>query len=200
MLTLILRALTTWRPTLGHGLIPAIVRDRQQGCSQLESDTVSLLRHHLGNQSILSTSHVDACGLIAFINLDIPNPPFSSSPTLLPVEMANSTAAMTPAALRTLLEGPAMSPPAGITPNFQKPSDFAAFATLTLVLGFTFGTLAVLLRMYTKVYILRSLAWEDCRVPSLSSCMIVAVKLLTLFRRHCPGMGEVGSIHGRCFH
>ena len=81
--------------------------------------------------------------------------------------MASSATAMTAeqsqAALRTLLEGPAMSPPPGVTPNFHDPPNLDAFIALTLAVCVTFSTLAVLLRMYTKVFILRALAWEDCR-------------------------------------
>lgn len=65
------------------------------------------------------------------------------------------------AALRTLLEGPAMSPPAGVIPNFHDPPNLDVFVALTITLCVTFATLAVLLRMYTKVFILRALAWED---------------------------------------
>ena len=82
-------------------------------------------------------------------------------------KMASSTTAMTPeqaqAALQTLLEGPAMSPPAGTIPNFHDPPNLDAFVALTIALCVTFGTLAVVLRMYTKVFILRALAWEDCK-------------------------------------
>lgn len=80
--------------------------------------------------------------------------------------MASSTTNTTPeqaqAALRTLLEGPAISPPAGVIPNFHDPSNLDVFVALTMTLSVTFGTVAVLLRMYTKIYILRALAWEDC--------------------------------------
>ena len=70
------------------------------------------------------------------------------------------------AALRKLLEGPAMSPPTGMISNFQDPSNLDVFIALTITLCVTFGTLAVLLRMYTKLFILRALAWEDCKLPS----------------------------------
>ena len=72
------------------------------------------------------------------------------------------------AALRELLEGPAMSPPAGVIPNFHDPPNFDAFVALTLTLCICIGTLAVALRMYTKMFILRVLAWEDCGFSSLS--------------------------------
>ena len=78
--------------------------------------------------------------------------------------MASSTTPeQVQAALRTLLEGPAMSPPAGILPKFHNPPNLNIFVTLTITLCVTFATVAVLLRMYTKVFILRALAWEDCR-------------------------------------
>ena len=69
-------------------------------------------------------------------------------------------------ALFTLLEGPAMSPPAGVLPNFRNPPNLDLYVTLTIALCVAFGTLAVLLRMYTKVFISRMLAWEDCRFNS----------------------------------
>ena len=85
--------------------------------------------------------------------------------------MASSPTTLTPeqsqAALRTLLEGPAMSPPPGVIPNFHNPPNLNAFVIMTVVLCFAFATLAVLLRIYTKIYILRALAWEDCRLSTL---------------------------------
>ena len=72
------------------------------------------------------------------------------------------------AALRQMLEGPAMSPPAGAISNFHDPSNLDAFVALTVTLCMGIGTLAVALRLYTKVFILRVLAWEDCRFSSLS--------------------------------
>ena len=80
--------------------------------------------------------------------------------------MASPTKAMSSvqaqAALRETLEGPAMSPPAGVIPNFHDPPNLDSFVALTLTLCIGIGTLAVALRMYTKVFILRVLAWEDC--------------------------------------
>ena len=69
-------------------------------------------------------------------------------------------------ALFTLLEGPAMSPPAGVLPNFRNPPNLNLYVTLTIALCISFATLAVLLRMYTKVFVVRVLAWEDCKFHS----------------------------------
>ena len=68
----------------------------------------------------------------------------------------------TQAALRTLLEGPAMSPPAGVVPDFDHPANLDIYVTLFNSLCFAFATVVVVLRMYTKVFILRVLSWEDC--------------------------------------
>ena len=91
-----------------------------------------------------------------------------------------------------------MSPPAGTIPNFHDPPNLDAFVALTIALCVTFGTLAVVLRMYTKVFILRALAWEDCK-----SCAFFCrdfCHLLILLRCHCPSMGKVGSRkHGDLF-
>lgn len=84
-----------------------------------------------------------------------------------------------------------MSPPAGRIPNFHDPPNLDAFVALTIALCVAFGTLAVVLRMYTKVFILRALAWEDCK-----SCSFIfrdCCLLLILVRCHCPSMGKVGS-------
>ena len=59
-----------------------------------------------------------------------------------------------------------MSPPAGVLPNFRDPPNLDLYDTLTIALCVAFGTLAVILRMYTKVFISRVLAWEDCRFNS----------------------------------
>ena len=83
-----------------------------------------------------------------------------------PVEALNSEQAQT--ALRQMLEGPALSPPAGVIPNFHDPPNLDAFVGLAISLCIGFGTLAVVLRMYTKVFILRVLAREDCGFSSLS--------------------------------
>ena len=93
--------------------------------------------------------------------------------------MTNSTAGISPtqvqAELLTLLEGPAMSPPAGVIPDFDHAPNLDIYVTVTTTLCVIVATLAVLLRMYTKVFILRVLAWEDCRDIPLHRVIFVAV-------------------------
>ena len=94
------------------------------------------------------------------------------------------------AALRTLLEGPAASLPAGAVPITDNTSNLNIYIILCNSLGITFTTVAIVLRMYTKVFILRMLAWEDCEF-SFSSYDVAAVYLLSSLRCHRPCMGEV---------
>ena len=75
--------------------------------------------------------------------------------------MATSTSEQ----LQVLLNGPAGTPPVGITPNFDGPPNLNAFVTLTLTFCVTFTTLAVFMRMYTKLFLIRSIAYEDCKSP-----------------------------------
>lgn len=87
--------------------------------------------------------------------------------------MASPTTALSPEQarieLQSLLAGPAATPPAGVIPNFHNPPNLNTFVTLTLTLCVTFGALAVLVRMYTKLFLIRAVAYEDC--TSLSSAM-----------------------------
>ena len=119
------------------------------------------------------------------------------------LNMANSSTGMNPgqaqAALRILLEGPAVSPPAGVVPNFDNPANLDVYVTLCNTLCFVFATLAVVLRMYTKVYILRVLAWEDCGFY-FSSRDVASVYLLLPLRCHSPCMGKVARGHCPLFY
>ena len=81
--------------------------------------------------------------------------------------MATPTTAPTPEQLHALLNGPAGTPPAGVVPSPQNPPNLNASLIVTLTLVLTFGTLAVFMRMYTKVFIIRSVAYEDCTFPQL---------------------------------
>lgn len=71
-------------------------------------------------------------------------------------------------ALEALLNGPAAPPPAGVTSDFTDPANLHVVGTVVLVLCLTLSMLAVLIRMYTKLFIIRSIAPEDCKCPSLT--------------------------------
>ena len=76
--------------------------------------------------------------------------------------MASPNAPLTPEQLRKLLDGPAAEPPPGILPNFNDPSNLDKYLIVTCVFCVSFATVTLLLRMYTKVYLIRSIAYEDC--------------------------------------
>lgn len=71
-------------------------------------------------------------------------------------------------ALEALLNGPAAPPPAGLTSDFTDPANLHLVGTVVLIICLTLSTLAVLMRMYTKLFVVRSLAPEDCKCPSLT--------------------------------
>ncbi len=68
--------------------------------------------------------------------------------------------------LQALLNGPAMAPPPAVEPNFVNPKNEFVYFVLTIVLTVTISTLALLVRMYTKISIIRKVGWEDCMTDS----------------------------------
>ena len=76
---------------------------------------------------------------------------------------ASSTPDQRAAALQSLLNGPAGVPPAGVTPNFNSPHNQAKPLYVVASLTLCFATLAVVIRIYTKHFLLRSTGYEDCK-------------------------------------
>ena len=74
----------------------------------------------------------------------------SASPTQLQAEM------------QALLNGPAGTPPVGVLPNFDDLPNKYTPVTVTVSFCLVSATLLVLMRMYTKLFIIRSRAYEDC--------------------------------------
>lgn len=81
--------------------------------------------------------------------------------------MAALTLSSTPdqlqAALQRLLNGSAGIPPAGVIPNFDDPLNLDIFLYITAALAISFATCAVIIRIYTKHFLLRSMGYEDCK-------------------------------------
>lgn len=76
--------------------------------------------------------------------------------------MATSTEMPTPEQLETLLDGPAVTPPAGLIPSLDNPPNIDTICYLTFSLCVSFASLAVIIRIYTKRVLIRSIAYEDC--------------------------------------
>jgi len=79
--------------------------------------------------------------------------------------MTSSNTTSTPDPVYALLEGPAYPPPLGVTPDFQNSPNLDNFVVVALTLCITFATVAFFIRMYTKIFLIRSLAAEDCKLP-----------------------------------
>lgn len=65
--------------------------------------------------------------------------------------------------IQKLLNGPALAPPPGVIPNFVNPDNAFVSYVVTVVLCVSTSTLVFWMRMYTKIYILQRLGWEDCK-------------------------------------
>lgn len=60
---------------------------------------------------------------------------------------------------QAMLNGPAGKPPAGVTPDFSGQTQVLIIITVVVYLLFT--ALAILMRFYTKLFLIRSVAYED---------------------------------------
>ena len=74
----------------------------------------------------------------------------------------SSTPEEVQAKIQKLLNGPAGEPPAGVIPNLVDPPNLEATIIPILAVCLTISTLAVLVRLYSKLFLLRSVAYEDC--------------------------------------
>ena len=64
-------------------------------------------------------------------------------------------------------QGLALQPPLGVTPNFIDPENMQSIIIATLAVTLGAATLFTVIRMYTKAFILNTIALEDCSSPLL---------------------------------
>ena len=57
---------------------------------------------------------------------------------------------------------PGLKPPPGVIPNFVNPESLRTYWILMMCMCWTFTTLFVALRLYTKLVLTKSHGWEDC--------------------------------------
>lgn len=107
--------------------------------------------------------------------------------------MSGPAAYLSPQQLETLLNGPAGQPPPGVIPNFDDPPNINGLVILTLTICLVFATLAVLMRTYTKLFLIRSWDYEDCKLFSNLYSPRSIPQLMT-FRCDHSGMGKL-SLH-----
>jgi len=90
-----------------------------------------------------------------------------------------------PAVLAAILDGPALEPPKGVKPNFNSHDTLAIYIWPTVLLGLSLSTVFLILRIYTKHFITRSMSWEDCKFTEYPP-----LRLLTMIRRCYISLGK----------
>ena len=60
---------------------------------------------------------------------------------------------------------PGLKPPPGVVPNFINPDNYQNTIIATLAVCLTLATLFTALRLYSKYFIIKSIALEDCTHP-----------------------------------
>lgn len=63
-----------------------------------------------------------------------------------------------------ILSAPAASPPPGVTPNFEHPSEFEKSGFIVAITLLVIITLLFSMRMFVKTRIARHIAIEDCEL------------------------------------
>lgn len=64
--------------------------------------------------------------------------------------------------LDALLDGPALAPPPGVVPNLTNPPESVVASYMVTSLTIAIATLAVLVRMYTRIFITKQVGFADC--------------------------------------
>ena len=65
---------------------------------------------------------------------------------------------------------PALTPPPGIIPDFQDAFDLRPYYNVTASLGLVTTGLILILRLYTKIVIVKKCRGEDCTSCMFNSC------------------------------
>lgn len=63
--------------------------------------------------------------------------------------------------LKKILEGPGLKPPPNVIPNLINPPTKQHINLLCQVTCLTLSSVFVLIRMYTKIYVMKNHGWED---------------------------------------
>lgn len=92
--------------------------------------------------------------------------------------MPSGFSGLTPDQLHALASYPLIPPPKGVTPNFINPVDHNKPLYIVTSLLFGIMTTFVIIRAYTKTYIIRSYSWDDCMYNLLSPCILIQVLTL----------------------
>ncbi|KAI6084003.1 hypothetical protein F4821DRAFT_271385 [Hypoxylon rubiginosum] len=89
--------------------------------------------------------------------------------------MSGDISALTPEQLEALLNGPALAPPDGVMPNFENPPNKNYIAAAVVPLCLTVTTIAVLLRVWARVFLLRKVGLPDALMAIAFGCYLVDI-------------------------
>ena len=70
---------------------------------------------------------------------------------------------LTATQIQALLDGPAAQPPAGTIPNLVDPPNELSTGRAVSIVTLVLCTLALILRLYTKAYVIRKINAADCK-------------------------------------
>lgn len=68
---------------------------------------------------------------------------------------------LTPEEQARILEGPALTPPTGVEPNFGHSANKNAMAYAVFCLNLVIGTVAFMVRAYSRLFIIKRIRIED---------------------------------------
>ena len=77
---------------------------------------------------------------------------------------------------------PGLQPPPGVTPNFVNPENYQNTLIAALTIFLTIATIFTAAKLYTRAFIVKSIAWEDCKysLPLLEQHLLIHLQMFLL--------------------
>lgn len=96
---------------------------------------------------------------------------------------------------------PAILPPLGVASNFVNPYNLSKYFTPYIAVLLAITTTFVWIRIYSKIRLIKSHGWEDCKFESLIEVLGFAVTVLILYRYFHHSLGKAApneTLIGSC--
>ena len=90
---------------------------------------------------------------------------------------------------------PGLAPPPGITPNFVNPPSIHLEASITLVICLAITTPLVWLRLYTRLYIMKSRGLDDCKLRTCPTLNLQCKFIADLLQLDCCFLAWVSALY-----
>lgn len=90
---------------------------------------------------------------------------------------------------------PGLTPPPGVIPTFSSPFSMQPYNVLTIAACVTTTTILVAARMYTKVRIMKSTVWEDCKQRVHRTLTAHSMSLANPLQTHAVSVGYESPVH-----